>query len=162
MISSRWPRPMGIGLHRLVHALAGDDAGRLDLDLARLHGVDGTLAVDGDPEGVDHPADQRVADADLGDLARALDRVALAHLFKVTQQRDADVVLFQVQHQADDVVAKVQQLAGHGRLQAIHARDAVAGLQHGAGLHDGDLLIESFDLLADDLADFFGADLHGE
>ena len=35
------------GLHRLVHALARDDAGRLDLDLARFLGLDGALAVDG-------------------------------------------------------------------------------------------------------------------
>ncbi len=36
------------GLHRLVHRLTGDDAGRLHLDLAALGGGDGALAVDRD------------------------------------------------------------------------------------------------------------------
>ena len=122
---------------------------------------DRPLAVDRHAERVDHAADERVADGHLRDLAGALDGVALAHLLEVAEQRDADVVLFQVQHQPDDAaVAEVEQLAGHRRLEAVDAGDAVAGLEHGAGLHDGDLLVEALDLLADDLADLFGANLH--
>ena len=111
-------------------------------------------------EGVDHAADQRVAHGDLGDLAGALDDVALADRLEVAEEHDADVVLFQVEHQAHHVVAEVEQLAGHGVLQAVDAGDAVAGLEHGAGLGDRDLLVEALDLLADDLTDFFGANLH--
>ena len=36
----------------------------------------------------------------------------------------------------------------------------VTGLEHGARLADGDLLVETVDLFADDLGDFFGANLH--
>ncbi len=143
-----------------MHGLARDDAGRLDLDLARVGRRDGPLAVDGDAEGVDDAARERVAHGHLRDLARALDGVALADVLEVAEERDADVVLLEVEHEAHDVVPEVEQLAGHGRLEAVHARDAVAGLEHGARLADGDLLIESVDLLADDLADFFGANLH--
>src|SRR6185369_11019775 len=142
--------------------LAGDDAGRLDLDLARIRRADRALAVDRHAQRVDHAADQRVAHRHLRDLARALDLVAFLDLLEVAEERDADVVLFQVQHQPDDAaVAEVQQLAGHRVVQAVDACDAVAGLQHGAGLGDRDLLVEAFDFLADDLADLFGANLHG-
>jgi hypothetical protein len=84
--------------------------------------------------GIDHAADQRVADGNLRDLARALDHVAFADRLEVAEEHDADVVLFQVEHQADDVLAEVEQLAGHGVFQAVDAGDAVAGFEHGAGL----------------------------
>ena len=44
--------------------------------------------------------------------------------------------------------------------QAVDARDAVAGGEHGAGLGDRDLLVVVLDLLADDVADLCGADIH--
>ena len=45
--------------------------------------------------------------------------------------------------------------------QAVHARDAVARGQHGAGLGDLHLLVVVLDLLLDDVADLGGADVHG-
>ena len=45
--------------------------------------------------------------------------------------------------------------------EAVDARDAVAGGEHGAGLGDRDLLVVVLDLLADDVADLCGADIHG-
>ena len=114
------------GLHRLLDALAGDDAGGLDLDLAGVLGLDGTLAVDGHAQGVDHPADEGVAHRDLGDLARPLDGVAFLDGLEVAQEHGADVVLFQVEDQAHHALAEVEQLARHGRLQAVDAGDAVA------------------------------------
>ena len=144
-----------------MHTLARDDARRLDFNLARFFRLDGALAVDGLAQGIDHAADQRFADGNLRDLAGALDDVALAHGLEVAQEHDADVVLLEVEHQAHDVLAKVEQFAGHGIFQAIDAGDAVAGFEHGAGFGDCDFLVEAFDLPANDLTDFFSANLHG-
>jgi hypothetical protein len=44
-------------------------------------------------ERVDHAAEQRFADRDLGDTAGALDFVALADRLRIAEQRRADVVL---------------------------------------------------------------------
>jgi hypothetical protein len=66
MISSRWPRPMGIiesmalmpvwtGVSTL---LRHDHVGRDALDRPEAVALDGPLAVDGLAQGVDHPADQ--------------------------------------------------------------------------------------------------------
>src|SRR5262249_46551040 len=111
-----------------------------------------------------HAPDERIADRHADDLAGAPDLVALADRFVLAEQRDADVVLLEVQDHAHDGVAAVaaefDQLAGHGAGQAVDARDAVAGGQDRAGLHDRDLLVEVLDLLADDAADLFGLDLH--
>src|SRR3982751_4231977 len=85
MISSRWPRPIGIiesmafrpvcigsgtgwraaaagglqaGLHRLGHRLTLDDAGRLELGGALLARLDVALAVERVAQRVDDPAEQ--------------------------------------------------------------------------------------------------------
>src|SRR5262249_50916726 len=111
-----------------------------------------------------HSSHHRLANRDLHDLAGALDLVALADGLVVAEQRDADVVFFEIEHHAHDWLAlgaaELEQLAGHGAGQAVHARNAVAGGQHGAGLHDRHLLVILLNLLANDLADLFGADFH--
>src|SRR5262249_17970843 len=113
------------GLERLVDRLPGDDAGRLDLDLAVFLGLDGPLAVDRDAERVDHAADQRVADGHAHDLAGAPNLVALADGLVVAEEGDADVVLLEVQDHPHDVVAavaaKLEELAGHRARQAVDA-----------------------------------------
>ena len=78
MISSRWPRPIGIIASMALrpvcsgslHRLALDDAGRLALDRAELVGLDRALAVDGLAERVDDAAEQRLADRHLDDARR--------------------------------------------------------------------------------------------
>jgi hypothetical protein len=57
------------GLQGLLHRLAVDHAGRLDLEPAGLVGVDRALAVEGLAQGVDHAAEQTVADRDREDAA---------------------------------------------------------------------------------------------
>ena len=149
------------GLQRLVHALALHDAGRLDLQAARLGGVDRALAVDRLAERVHHAAEQRLAHRHRGDLPGALDGVALADVAEVAHDGDADVVLLEVEHEALHAVRELDQLAGEDALEAVDAGDAVAHGEHGSGLGDGDLLAVVLDLLADDSADFVGADFHG-
>src|SRR3546814_19202226 len=60
-------------LHRLMHGLARDDAGRLDLDEATLRALDRSLAVDRIAERVDdppqHALSERPAHASTGTLA---------------------------------------------------------------------------------------------
>ena len=143
-----------------MHRLAGDDAGRLDLDLALELGAERALAVDGLTERVDHAADHRLTHRDRGDLAGALDRVVLADLLVLAEEGDADVVLFEVEHDAAHAPGELEQLARHRTGEAIDARDAVTDGEHGPGLDDRDALIVLLDLLADDLRDLFGLDLH--
>ena len=101
MISSRWPRPIGIiesiALRPVCigsfDRLALDDARRLELGRAGLGGVDVALVVERAAERVDHAAEQLLADRDLEQLAGALDGVALDDLVPLAEQHGADVVL---------------------------------------------------------------------
>jgi hypothetical protein len=147
-------------LQRLVHRLALDDAGRLDLDAAAVRGLDGALAVDGLTERVDHAAHQRLAHGHVGDAAGALDLVALLHRGGLAEDRRRRRCLLEVEHQAQELVGELHQLAGHGARQAVDAGDAVADGEHGARLGDLDGLLVVLDLLLDDLGDLFGAELH--
>src|SRR5690606_29448261 len=149
------------GLQRLLDRLALDDAGRLELDAAALLRLDRALAVDRLAERVDHAAEQGLADRNVEDAPGALDGVALADLAVGAENGHADVVLFEVEHHAHQAAAELDELARHGALEAIDARDAVTDGEDRAGLHHVDGLVVGGDLLLDDLGDLFGAELHG-
>ena len=87
-----------------------------------------------------------------------IDRVAFLDEDVGAEQHGAHIVLFEVQHQPEDVAGELQQLAGHGALQAIDAGDAVAHLDDAAGFLEVDLRLVALQLLFDDLADLFRFD----
>ena len=150
------------GLHRLVHALARDDAGRLDVDAAALGDVgDRTLAVDRVAERVDHAAQQAAADRHVDDLAQAADFVALADRLVLAEDHDADVVALEVERHALHAGRReLDHLAGLHLVEAEHAGDAVADRQHLADVGDVGLLAEVGDLGLQDGRNFGGADVH--
>ena len=125
-----------------VDVLALDHAGGDALDRPGLVGRDRTLAVDRLAEGVDHAADQRVADRHRGDPAGGADLVALFDLGVLTDDEDADGVLFQVEGQADGVRSwELDQLTGHDLAQAVDVGDAVADADDRADVGDGDVSV---------------------
>ena len=117
----------------------------------------GPLAVERDAERVDDAADQLVADGDAHDLAGALHGLALGDLLPVAEQRDADVVLLEVERDAGDAVLELEHLQRHAALQAVDAGDAVADLEDGADLCQVGLDVERLDALLEDRRDLFGA-----
>ena len=98
MISSRWPRPIGVIASMALmpvcsgslHRLALGDAGGDDLDRAALAGDDRALAVERVAERIDHAAEQRVADRHAQQPAGAADLVAFVDLQVVAEDDDAD------------------------------------------------------------------------
>ena len=82
-------------------------------------------------------------DRHLEHAAGAADLVAFLELEVVAQDGGADVVLFEVQHQAGDRLAgllggELEHLAGHRRLEPVDAGDAVLHLEDGADFGDVD------------------------
>ncbi len=148
-------------LERLVDALSFDDPWGLELNGAEVFGLDGIAAVDGLAEGVHDAADEGFADGDAGDLLGAFDEIALADQCVAPEEGDADVILFQVEDHALDTLGEVEELSGHGPVEAVDACDAIADGEHRARLEDSDLLIVALDLLADDFRDLFSANFHG-
>src|SRR6185369_3985294 len=121
---------------------------------------DRPFAVDRLAERIDHATEQPVADRHFGDAAGAPDLVAFLDLFEAAEDRRADVVLFEVQHQAVDLVRELDELAGGGLVEAIDAGDAVAGREHPSRLAHLHLALVLLNLALDDVADLGGADLH--
>ena len=121
---------------------------------------DRPLAVDRLAERVDDAADQLFADGHRNDAAGALDRVPFLDLRVVAEQHRADALLFEVQRDAENAVRKLEHLAGHRLFDAVHARDAVADRDDRADFGDVDIDGIAADLVADDLGNLFGFDVH--
>jgi hypothetical protein len=172
MISSRWPRPIGIMASmalmpvcmRLLHGLAHDDARRRRLDLARHGRGDRAQAVDRTAQRIDHAAHQRGAHGHLEHARGAAHLVALLELEVVAEDDGADVVLLEVQRQRGDDLAgllrgDLEHLAGHRLLQAVDAGDAVLRLDDGADVLDVELVqVSRLDLAEQDVLDLAGAE----
>src|SRR5438477_483015 len=149
------------GGERLLHRLALDHAGRLELERPALVRLDRAAPVERVAERVDDPAKQRLADGDARDGAGAAHGLALAHLLPLAEERDSDLVLLEVEREADDAVLELEHLQRETVLEPVHARDAVTDLQDGADLGEVGLDVELLDPLFEDRRDLFGAKLHG-
>ena len=148
------------GRHRLVHRLARDDAGRLDVDAGALVGDDRALAVDRIAERVDDAAEQALADRHFDDRAGALDRLAFLDLAVLAENDDADVVGFEVERHAARAVLELDHLAGLNLVEAVGAGDAVADGEDLADLGHFRFGAEIGDLGLENGGNFSGADVH--
>ena len=130
------------------------------VDAAALGGHDRALAVDGVAERVDDAAEQALADRHIHDGARALHGLAFGDLAVGAEHHDADVVGLEVEGHAAHAALEFDHFTGLDIVEAMDAGDTVADAEHLA--HFGDLRFgaEAGDLVADDLGDFCGADIH--
>ena len=166
MISSRWPRPIGvIESMALMPVCSGSCTGLRPMipgawtSMRRCRDVgERALAVDRLAEGVDHPAEQAVADGHREDVAGGLDRLALLDGVHVAEHDGADRLLVEVQGQADGAVLELEHLVHRAVGQARHAGDAVAHLDDPADLGRGDVGREARQVLAQGGGDVVGVD----
>ncbi len=115
MISSRWPRPIGIiESMALMPVCSGSFTGWRSAMPGALNssgrrcGVSiDALAVERPAERVDDAADHRLADRHREQLAGAPDLVALLDLQVVAEDDDADRALFEVEHLAHGAVREL-------------------------------------------------------
>ena len=146
MISSRWPRPIGIiESMALMPVCTGVSTGCRTMTPGAIRSigrvfvvVDRALAVDRLTEGVHHSADQGVANGHLDDAAGRLDLVALLERGVVAQDQGADRLLLEVEGHAHDPVAEVEQLLRERAGEAVDLGDAVAHLDDRADAADVD------------------------
>ena len=145
------------GLQRLFDRLPADDAGRLELERAPLVRLDGALAVEGGPKGIDHAAEQGFAHRDAHDVAGAANGLALLHVHPLSEERRADVVLLEVERDPDDAVLELESLERDAVLEPVDAGDAVSDLKDGADLAQVGLDLELLDPVLQDRGDLFRA-----
>ena len=149
------------GLHRRIHRLADHHVGSHLLHRPGARGADGALAVQGTAQGVNNPPDQRVTHRNLNNLAGRTDPVTLFDCVGIAQNGGAHNVGLQVQGQAQDVVAKIQQLVGAHTLQTLDAGDTVTHLDHGTYVHQAQITAKFLDLTTDKRNNFLTPDRHG-
>ncbi|MHC2794564.1 hypothetical protein ACVINZ_003576 [Mesorhizobium jarvisii] len=148
------------GRHRLMHRLARDDAGRLDVDALAFGRLDRALAVDRIAERVDDAAEQTRTDRNVDDGAGALDGVAFLDVAVGAEDDDADIVGFEVERHAADAAGEFDHLTGLDIVEAVDAGDTVTDGQHLSNFGDLGLLAEILDLVFQNCGNFRGADVH--
>src|SRR6185503_9197700 len=111
-------------------------------------------------ERVDDTAEKRLADRDARDLPCSSDGLPLLDVLPLAEERGADVVLFEVEGEADDAVLELEHLQRNSVLEAVGARDAVADLQDGADLREIGLDVVVLDPVLQDRGDFFWTQFH--
>ena len=144
MMSSRWPRPIGIiESMALMPVWRGSFTGWRSTTPGALNSMGRRSvvsiagpAVERDPERVDDPADHHVADGDRHDVAGAADGVALLDPVPWAEEHGGDVVLLEVQREAGDAVVELELLERDAAVEPVDAGDAVADLDDGADLLD--------------------------
>ena len=151
MISSRWPRPIGvIASMALMPVCSGSltgcrlgDAGGDEFDRPAFGGDDRAFAVERIAQRIDHAAEHASPTGTLSSRP-VLRTSSPSSIFEVVaEDDDADGVLFQVEGQADDAVGELDHFAGHDARQAVDAGDAVADFEHAADLADVDLRLRT-------------------
>ena len=146
------------GLQRLTHALTLHHRRRLQFQGASLVGLDVAAAVDRLTQRVDDASEEGVTDGYRQHLAGALDLLALLDFLEVAEDHRADVVLVEVERNAEHAAGELQQLLRHHRREAFDVRDAVTGvddnadlLAFGVGFEAGDILLDgALDLVCRD------------
>ena len=101
-------------------------------------------------DGIHDPPDDGLPDRHFRDAAGALDGVAFFDILIRAKNDRTHIVLFKVQRNAFDAAGELQQLAGHGIIQAVNLGDAVADLQDRPDFGHIHLLLERLNLVADD------------
>ena len=158
MISSRWPRPIGIMASiDLMPVCSGSSTGCRSAmpgagdSRAQVLSVDDrSLVVDRLAQGVDHAADHRLADRHAEQRAGRRDRVAFFDPGVIAQDHHADGRLFEVQRDPLDAVLERHHLAGHQAGEAVDPRDAVSDLEDLAHFARRDLGRELLDFTLND------------
>ena len=89
-----------------------------------------------------------------------LTEIAFLDLLELAEEHRADALFLEVERDAEHAVRELEHLAGHGVLDAVHARDAVADRDDAADFGHVDVDGVAADLFADDLGYLFGFDVH--
>ena len=162
MISSRWPRPIGIMpsialmpvCSGSVDRLAVDDAGRLELERQRAsRRRSAARRRSALPSG---STTRPISPSPTGTLMTLPVRLAVSPSASSCQSPNSthgDVVLLEVQREARDAVRELDHLERDAALEPVDAGDAVRELDDGADLFDAGRNLVLLDLLAQDRGD---------
>ena len=148
MISSRWPRPIGvIASMALIPVCSGwftllrctTDGACSSRARSSVPSIS-PLPSSGMPSGSTTRPRNAVADGHGQHLAGAPHLLALFHLAEVAEDDHADLADVQVEREAADPAGELKQFARHRRGEPFDARDAVAALGDRANLLPGGLV----------------------
>ena len=157
MISSRWPRPIGVMASiALMPVCSGSSTGwRPAMPGAWISIRRSCVPTSSPRPSIGSPSGlttRPITPSPTGTermRERRLDRLALVDRAGVAEDDDADRVLFEVEGEADGSVLELDHLVDGGIGQAVDAGDAVADLDHAADRARLEVAVERVEVLLD-------------
>eukprot|EP00162_Nutomonas_longa_P014214 comp21872_c0_seq1/m.49537 comp21872_c0_seq1/g.49537 ORF comp21872_c0_seq1/g.49537 comp21872_c0_seq1/m.49537 type:complete len:544 (+) comp21872_c0_seq1:1425-3056(+) len=134
------------GLHRLIHRLTRNNAGRLDLHARSLVGGDRALSIDRLTERIDDATEQTLTDWHIDDCACSLDQIAFSHDSVVTEHDHTDIVVLQVERHASESSTELHHLTCLNVLQSRHTSNSISNRQHSSNFRHIHILLKSRNL----------------
>ena len=168
MISSRWPRPIGIIASMALRPVcSGSRTGWRSTTPGAMRSIGrncvvgtGPLPSTGWPSALTtRPSISSPTGTEMMRPVRLTMSPSLTSV-RVAEEHRADAVFLEVQRDAEDAAGELDHLAGHAALDAVQAGHAVADRDDGADFGDVHVDGVSADLLAEDAGDVFGSDVH--
>ncbi len=165
MISSRWPRPIGIIESIALRPVCSGSftgwrlitPGALNSSGRRSVASIGPSPSSGFPSGsTTRPSMPSPTGTLMTSPVRRTGSPS-AIVLPLAEERGADVVLLEVEGDADDAVLELEPLERDAVLEPVDAGDAVADLEDGADLGEVGLDVELLDPILQDRGDLFGA-----
>src|SRR5207248_952849 len=104
--------------------------------------------------------EQFLADRNRCHFACSLDRIPFVDELVITEENDADVILFEVQRHSKDAVRELDKFRGQHVRQPVDTSNAVADLQHRADIVDISLAREAGQLFAKNRSYFIGTNFN--
>src|SRR5258708_6612294 len=142
------------GLERLANRLAIEHARRYALERVALLRSDGALTVHRLAERIHHAANERFPHRHGHNRVRALDDVAFLQFLRFAEEHHADLFLFKVDRDPENVMRESKHFTGHDLLKAIDPRNAVADADDRPDFVNRNGLLVILDLLPQNLPDF--------
>ena len=147
-------------LHWRVNRLPDDHVRCDPLNWTSGSRINRPFAVQRAPYGVNHPAYKCVSHWHFDDSTSGAYPVSFFYRVRVSQNGRTYQVGFKVQGQPQYIVAEVQQLVGPYALKTLNAGYAVADLDYGTYVDQGQITGELFDLALDQRNDFLSSNGH--
>jgi hypothetical protein len=125
------------GGHGLVHGLAGNNSGRLDLRTGAERRVHGTFAIDGLPKTINDTAQKLGANWHIDDGTSALDDVTLQDGTIITENHNTDVGVLKIEGHTANTRGEDNHLSGLDLVKAVHTGNTVTNADDVTDLVEG-------------------------
>ena len=142
-------------VHWLINGLTFNNSGSNHFNTTVFIGLNRSLAVKRCAGRINYTSQQSFANRHLRDLTGSLYDVAFFDMSNFTQNRNTDIVCFQIENHAQNAAGEFQKFHRHCILYAVYSGNTITNGQNSSGFAYIQLFFIAFYLLRNNLTNFF-------